>query len=754
MDLFTLAAKLVLDSSEFEGGIKKSKGLFSKLGGTIGAGAVAMGNLVSTGISKAAGAVVDFGKESLQTGIDFEAAMDKVAAISGATGAKFSALTDKAMEMGAVTKFSATESAEAFQYMAMAGWDADQMMAGISGVMGLAAASGENLGTVSDIVTDVLTAMGKSAGDAGHFADVLAAASSSANTNVGMMGETFKYAATLSGRLGYSIEDLALATGLMANAGIKGSQAGTALRAMITRLANPTKQSGTAMDKLGISLENADGSMKSLREVMTDMRGAFVELTEAEQAEYAAMLAGQEAMSGLLAIIGASDADFQKLIKNIDNSKDAAKTMADIMMDNLGGSLEQLDGAMETFGLTLFEDFKNPLKAIVDYTTGFVDKMTQAYKSGGLIEMFKTAGTSAAEAVGNIAEAAPKIAKAAGAFLGSFGSGIVKEAPEIATNVASALTGGVEELFSSSTEKEEKAANNWMTGILSGLTGSVTDFFSGGSGDKKGGGLLSGIVDGIFGGSEDKKGGGLFKGIFGGIVSFLDFLNPFDDISGWFTTIATDTGSIVTNLEELLALEITEDFTQPITTMATDWQSIATSIHNAYADLGLFVKTKIEDTFKMDISNLAKVFAAIEKSISNALVYFSSFIVTVVPPDLLTSFDEIKNKWEGIADAINDALDALEKFLRKDRHGFSSGGGGGYAVGLDYVPYDNFSANLHRGEAVLTRSEAEEWRSDNSGRGGTNITVNQTIYSEAKTAADLMREARWEQERGVLMAYV
>ena len=745
MDLFTLVAKLVLDSSEFEGGVKRSKGLFSKLGGTVGAGAVAMGNLVSTGISKAAGAIFDFGKESLQTGIDFEAAMDKVAAISGTTGTKFDDLVDKAMEMGAVTKFSATESAEAFQYMAMAGWDADQMMAGISGVMDLAAASGENLGTVSDIVTDVLTAMGKSAGDAGHFADVLAAASSSANTNVGMMGETFKYAAPIAGALGYSIEDLALATGLMANAGIKGSQAGTGLRAMLTRLAKPTKDSQEAMNKLGISLEKSDGSMKSLREVVTDMRGSFEKLTESEQAEYAALLAGQEAMSGLLAIVGASDEEFNKLVKNIDESKNAAKTMADIMMDNVSGSLEELSGAMETFGLTLFEDFKNPIKVVLDFTTGFVDKMTKAYKSGGLIEMFKEAGKSAAEVVGNIAEQAPKIAQAAGAFIGSFGTSVIEQMPDIIANVGEALSSGVEALFSSAEGNAE--ANNWMTGILSGLTESVSGFFAGGGiGD-----LFSGLGSAIFGG---EGGGGLFSGLFGGIGSFLNFLNPFDDISGWFTTIATDTGSIVTNLEELLALEITEDFTQPITAMATDWQSIATNLHNAYTDLGLFVKTKIEDTFKMDISNLAKVFAAIETSIGNALVYFSSFIITEVPQKLLDSFDEIKSKWEEIASAIQAALSALEEFLIKDEPGFHSGKRGSYAVGLDYVPYDNFSANLHRGEAVLTRSEAEEWRAGNGGRGGTNITVNQTIFSEAKTAADLMREARWEQERGVLMAYV
>ena len=219
--------------------------------------------------------------------------MSKVSAISGATGDNFKQLKEKAMEMGKKTKFSATESAEAFEYMAMAGWKTEEMLGGIEGIMNLAAASGEDLATTSDIVTDALTAFGLSASDSAEFADVLAAASANANTNVSMMGDTFKYVAPVAGALGYSVQDTAIAIGLMANSGIKASQAGTALRSILSRMAKPTEQVQTAMNELGISLTDSNGNMKSMRQVMEDMRNGFSGLTKDQQAAYAATIGGQ-----------------------------------------------------------------------------------------------------------------------------------------------------------------------------------------------------------------------------------------------------------------------------------------------------------------------------------------------------------------------------------------------------------------------------------------------------------------------------
>ena len=240
--------------------------------------------------------ITALGTAAVKTGADFDAAMSKVAAVSGATGEDLEALRAKAREMGSQTKFSASEAAEAMNYMAMAGWKTEDMLSGIEGVMNLAAASGEDLATTSDIVTDALTAFGLTVADSAHFADVLAAASSNANTNVSMMGETFKYAAPVAGSLGFSVEDTAEAIGLMANAGIKSTQAGTSLRSILTALAGEVKFCGESIGEVEIQTTNADGSMRELSDILADCRVAFAGLSESEQASAAQALVGKNAM--------------------------------------------------------------------------------------------------------------------------------------------------------------------------------------------------------------------------------------------------------------------------------------------------------------------------------------------------------------------------------------------------------------------------------------------------------------------------
>lgn len=327
-----------------------ASGLAGKASGALSG--MAGGMMMNTSMQMAGAAGIGMGiYDTVKTYMDFEAQMKKVQAISGASGADFEALTAKAKEMGAATQFSATESAQALEYMAMAGWKTDDMLGGISGIMDLAAASGEDLGRVSDIVTDALTAFGLQASDSAHFADVLAQASSNSNTNVSMMGMTFKYVAPIAGALKYSIEDVGTAVGLMANAGIKGEQAGTSLRAMLTRLVDPPKEAGTAMDRLGITVKNADGTMKPLRQTMKELRSTFAGLSDAEKAEMASSIAGQEAMSGFLAIVNASDADFDKLAASIDNAEGAAGNMAKTVNDNLKGDLKSLSSVWESVQL-------------------------------------------------------------------------------------------------------------------------------------------------------------------------------------------------------------------------------------------------------------------------------------------------------------------------------------------------------------------------------------------------------------------
>lgn len=353
-------------------------------------------------------ASVAVAKKTIDVGKSFEAGMSEVQAISGASGKDLEKLSAKAKQMGATTKFSATESATALKYMAMAGWKTNQMVSGLSGVMNLAAASGEDLGTVSDIVTDSMTAFGLKAKDSGHFADVLAKASSSSNTNVAMMGETFKYVAPLAGSMKYSIEDTATAIGLMANAGIKGSQAGTSLRSIITRLVKPPKDAATALNALGISTTKADGSMKPLRETMAELREKFSGLTESQKASYASSIAGQEAMSGLLAIVNASDSDFNKLQKAIDDSSGAAKKQADVMNNNLQGALYDLGSVAESVGIGIYEDIKTPLTKAVGVGTAQLRILSNKLKKGGIKEIVPKETINTVENLGKVAMVAGK----------------------------------------------------------------------------------------------------------------------------------------------------------------------------------------------------------------------------------------------------------------------------------------------------------------------------------------------------------
>lgn len=321
-------------------------------------------------------------KDTIDTYKDFEAAMSQVKAVSGATGSEFDKLTAKAKEMGATTKFTATQSAEAFNYMAMAGWDSQQMLDGIEGILNLAAASGEDLGTTSDIVTDALTAFGLKASDAAHFSDVLAQSAASANTNVSMMGESFKYVAPIAGAMKYSVEDTSLALGLMANASVKGSMAGTSLKTALANMAAPTDKMATAMKKYGISLTDSNGNMKTLKGVLDNLRSSLGGLSETEKTAAASTIFGKEAMSGMLAIINATESDYNKLADSINNADGAASRMSDTMLDNLEGSITLLQSAMDGVKISFGERLSPYVRGIADWLTDQMPNIEQ-----GLNEM-------------------------------------------------------------------------------------------------------------------------------------------------------------------------------------------------------------------------------------------------------------------------------------------------------------------------------------------------------------------------------
>ena len=366
---------------------------------------------------------------------DFDSAMSQVAAVSGAAGKELDALRDKAREMGSKTKFSASEAAEAMNYMAMAGWKTGDMLEGIEGIMNLAAASGEDLATTSDIVTDALTALGLSAADSGHFADILAAASSNANTNVAMMGETFKYCAPVAGALGFTAEDTAEAIGLMANAGIKSSQAGTAMRTMLTSLTGEVTFVGDAFGELTVQTVNADGSMRSLGDILGDCRAAFSQMSEAERAANAEALVGKNAMSGFLAVMNAAPGDIEKLNSAINNCDGTAERMAETMQDNLAGQLTILKSQLEELAISIGEILMPSIRQVVGWIQGLVDWLngldegtkkvivTVALVAAALGPVLIVVG-KVVGAVGTILTVVPKVAGAVSGVIG-FVSGTV-----------------------------------------------------------------------------------------------------------------------------------------------------------------------------------------------------------------------------------------------------------------------------------------------------------------------------------------
>lgn len=315
---------------------------------------------------------------STAAGASFESQMSTVQAISQASESEMARLKALAKQMGIETKFSATEAGQGLEYMAMAGWEVDSMLAGLPGIMNLAAASGEDLGQVSDIVTDSMTAFNLEASRSAEFADVLAQASARSNTDVATMGQTFKYVAPVAGALGFSIQDTATAIGLMANAGIKGEQAGTSLRAMFTRIVKPTAEVASAMERIGLSVTNSDGSMRSLDEILRDLRAGFSGLSESERASTAASLAGQEAMSGMLALVNASDEDYEKLSDSIYHAKGAAEEMAGVRMDNLKGDVTLLKSSAEGAGIAIYEGLSEPLREGVQTGSEWLNSFTES----------------------------------------------------------------------------------------------------------------------------------------------------------------------------------------------------------------------------------------------------------------------------------------------------------------------------------------------------------------------------------------
>ena len=625
--------------------------------------------------------VTAFGTASVKTAADFESSMSKVAAVSGASGKELEDLTAKAREMGSKTKFSASEAAEAMNYMAMAGWKTEDMLSGIEGVMNLAAASGEDLATTSDIVTDALTAFGLSAQDSGHFADVLAAASSNANTNVSMMGETFKYAAPIAGALGFSVEDTAEAIGLMANAGIKGSQAGTSLRTIMTNLSGDVKICGQNIGEVTIATTNADGSMRDLSDILADCRTAFSGLSESEKAAAAESLVGKNAMSGFLALMNAGEGDIAKLSGAINNCNGAAQSMADTMNDNLEGQLTILKSQLQELAISFGEILLPAVKSIVSFLQGFINVLNSM--PDGMKQTIVTIALVAAalgpvliiigkviSAVGTIMTIVPKVAGVIKTVQGAFAAlNATMLANPIVLIIAAiaALVAAFIYLWNTNEEFRQFWIDLWedIKEIAIAVWEALKAFFSAAWEAIKATAetiwnAIAGFFTGLWEGIKNT-----FTTVVNAISTFLTTMwntiksvaeTVWNAISTFFTTIWTAIKTVVTTVVTAISTFLTTAWNTIKTTITT----VLNAIKSVFETIWNAIKTAITTVVNGIKNTITTVWNNIKSTVSNVMTALKNAVSTAFS----TMWNGIKSTVSGIYNTIKSGFDNAVNFIK------------------------------------------------------------------------------------------
>lgn len=455
--------KVVIETDLDSSGIEKG---LSKLG-SIAAKGMKAATVAITGTAAALGGVA---AAAIKVGSDFESQMSRVKAISGATGEEFEQLKAQAMQLGADTSFSASQAAEGMENLAAAGFTTSEIMNAMPGLLNLAAASGEDLASSSDIAASTLRGFGLAASDAAHVADVLAANANRTNSSVADTGEAMKYIAPLARAAGLSLEETAAAIGIMANAGVNGSQAGTSLRGALSRLSKPTKDMSEAMDELGISFYDSNGKMKSLTEQVGMLRQATEGMTDEQKNNYLVTLYGQEALSGMLALINEGEGSLGELTNAYKNCDGAAQEAAETMQDNLPGALEQLSGSAETLGLAFYNSVADNLKNAANTATESINNITDSFNNGGLNEAIQTAGDEFANLAVEAASHAPEMVDTAVDFIEAFASGIALNKGRIlgaAGEMAESMASGLAELLPSKLQEPVEDAIDAVAESLS-----------------------------------------------------------------------------------------------------------------------------------------------------------------------------------------------------------------------------------------------------------------------------------------------
>lgn len=807
MDAFTLVAKLTLNDAEFRTKLAQAEGAAE--GGTKGLSkwGVTFGNVMSQAITATARAVKNFGVSVVQTGMEFDAAMSQVKALGQLEDDQFEEIRDKAIALGASTKFTASEVADAFSYMALAGWDTEEMIAGIDGVLNLAAASGENLAHTSDIVTDAITAFGLTADDAGHFVDVLAQASANSNTTVAMMGEAFKYLGNTAGTLNYSVEDVAVALGLMANTGIKASQAGTSMRQILNTMIAPTDAAAAAMSKLGLSLfETGTGKVKPLMQVMTEMRQVFKDsgydiegsaesldeyiraaaeledqfasgsITEDELNESLNALAannpnqqllsalssigGLRGIGSLLAIMRASDEDFNSLVNDVYNSTGAAEKMAQTMLDNLMGDITIFNSAVEGLKIVISDSFQGKLRDFIQTLTEEIGNLSQAFQQGGVAGMFINLAewivngiTGALTDDSITGEKANEFGKAIGDFVGRLIGNLVSNAPELISGLFQAglnladglITGMFAGLFGTgegtlvgmlqnAQEQEQDAiaqaeeASTKASGIVGYMESLVEKYGEAASNTSEWAsalGELEAVMPGITGYIADQA-----RSAQDATAAMREYVQSAKDAAiedAKRRTLQTISDQYVQAGQQYYETEIHRDIQQA-------------QADEAWNRLVGYIQDRKGTDFSaegMSLEQLAYVARATANEFGDSQSDIETWVNTFNESNKAVDADnakmlELASNMQTLETQLSLASAALDRLAASASAAASAPLGGSaaatnageyynwiythqHAKGLWDVPEDDYLARLHRGEMVLTADRAREYRAGNGG---------------------------------------
>ncbi|HDR8154416.1 TPA: phage tail tape measure protein [Bacillus cereus] len=389
MEVFKIFGTLGLKDTEYRNGLRRSENEgrkasqsisngfnpVNKTFGMVGASALAMG----IGLAGVAGASLGLATGlvgAVKEGMSFEKQMSKVQSISGSSGYEMGELTAKARELGKSTRYSSTEVAEGFEFMSLAGWNASQQISAIGPLLSMATAGNMDLGRATDIVTDTMTGFGMQANEAGKASDLFAVTQSKTNTSIDQLGEAMKYVAPVANSFGMNLSDTNVILGEFANAGTKGSMAGTALRAGLSRLAGPPKEASKALDALGVSTTNTDGSMRNIRDIVGDLSKGFSNLSQEQQIVSAKAIFGQEAFSAWLPVIKGGTAEFDRLKRYMDMSSGSADMMAKVMSNNLDGATKNMMSSASNLGLVLYDKMTPALMSATNGTTGLIEGIT------------------------------------------------------------------------------------------------------------------------------------------------------------------------------------------------------------------------------------------------------------------------------------------------------------------------------------------------------------------------------------------